>query len=138
MSGLNKVFLIGNVGKDPEIRTLQGDVKVATFSLATSENYKNKDCEWAEKTEWHNIVAWRNAAETVERTVQKGTKLHIEGKITQRSWEDKDKNKKYITEIIVERIMPLANMIKKEEKAASTESSHNEPPPPAPDDVLPF
>lgn len=96
---INKAILIGNVGKDPEIRTLEGGVKVANFSLATSENWKDKQGEKHETTEWHNIVLWRGLAEVAEKWVHKGDTLYIEGKLTTRSWDDKDGNKRYITEI---------------------------------------
>lgn len=92
---LNKVDLIGRVGKDPEIKTTNNGNKVANFSLATSEKYKNE-----EKTEWHNIVIWGKLADIVERYVTKGQLLYLSGKITTRSYEDKDGNKKYITDIV--------------------------------------
>lgn len=96
---VNKVILVGNVGKDPEVRTVESGVKVARFSLATSETYKNKAGEKVTNTEWHNIVMWRSLAEIAEKYVKKGTQLYIEGRIRNRSWEDKDKNKRFTTEI---------------------------------------
>src|SRR5262245_1736424 len=98
MSGVNKVILVGNVGKDPEVRYLENGVAQARFSLATSESYKNKNGERVEQTEWHNIVLWRGLAEVAEKYVRKGKMLYIEGKIKTRSYGD-DNNKKYITEI---------------------------------------
>ena len=97
---VNKVFLIGNVGKDPEVRHLENGGPVARFSLATSESYKNRNDEKVTTTEWHNIVIWRRLAEIVEKYVKKGSKLYIEGRITYRSWDDKEGNKKYITEVV--------------------------------------
>ncbi len=99
MSGVNKVILIGRVGKDPEVRYLDNNVAVAKFSLATSESYK-KDGQRVEQTEWHNIVLWRGLAEVAEKYVRKGSLLFIEGKIKSRSWEDKDGKKHYATDIV--------------------------------------
>lgn len=100
MSGLNKVLLIGNLGKEPEIRHLDGGYAKATFPLATTENYKNKDGIKQEQTEWHTIVAWRALAESIEKLqLKKGTMLYVEGKIRNRSYDDKDGNKKNYTEI---------------------------------------
>lgn len=96
---VNKVILIGNVGADPDIRYLDGGVAVARFSLATTESYKNKNGERVDQTEWHNIVLWRNLAEIAEKYVKKGMKLYIEGRIRNRSWEDQNGVKKYMTEI---------------------------------------
>ena len=97
---VNKVILIGNVGKDPEVKYIKEDVPVAKFSLATSESYKNKDGEKVTNTEWHNIVVWRGLAKVVEKYVKKGSKLFIEGKLTYRKYEDKDGQTKYFTEIV--------------------------------------
>lgn len=101
---LNKVMLIGNVGKDPEVRYLEGNSgapgrKVANFTLATSERYKDRSGEVRENTEWHNIVVWGQPADVVERFVKKGTQLYIEGRITTRSWTDQSGAKRYTTEI---------------------------------------
>ena len=101
---LNKVMLIGNVGQEPTIRYLdqnspQGATKVASFTLATTERYRDRGGEIRENTEWHNIVAWRNNADVVERFVHKGTQLYIEGKLRTRSWTDQTGNKRYTTEI---------------------------------------
>lgn len=96
---VNKVILVGNVGKDPEVRYLDKDVAVANFSLATSESYTAKNGEKVTTTEWHNIVIWRGLAKVVEQYVKKGDRLYIEGRIRTRSWEDKDGNKRYTTEI---------------------------------------
>lgn len=99
---INKVILVGNVGKDPEIRHLDSGVAVANFPLATSENYTAKNGDKVESTEWHNIVAWRGLAEVVEKYVTKGRQLYIEGKIKTRSWEDKEGNKRYTTEVVAD------------------------------------
>lgn len=96
---VNKVILIGNVGADPDIKYLEGGVAVARFSLATTESYKNKNGDRVDQTEWHNIVLWRNLAEIAEKYVKKGMRLYIEGRIRNRSWEDQNGVKKYMTEI---------------------------------------
>jgi single-strand DNA-binding protein len=99
---VNKVFLLGNVGKDPEIRSTAGGNMVANFSLATSDRFQDPQGNWQDRTEWHTLVAFKRTAEIVRDYVKKGSKLFIEGKIQTRSWEDKDtKAKRYRTEIIV-------------------------------------
>lgn len=96
---LNKVILVGHVGRDPEIRHLDNNLTVARFSLATSESYKNKSGERITNTDWHNIVVWRGLADIAERFVKKGALICVEGKIRNRSWDDKEGNKRYSTEI---------------------------------------
>jgi single-strand DNA-binding protein len=103
---LNKVMLIGNVGKDPEVRSFE-NTKKANFSLATTESYKNKNGEKVTNTEWHNIVVWRGLADVAEKWVKKGTQLYVEGKIVNRSYDDKDGQKKYITEIVADNFVML-------------------------------
>ena len=103
-------MLIGNVGRDPEVRYLDGSAgqaKVATFTLATTERYRDRNGETRENTEWHNIVAWRSTADVVERFVKKGTQVYIEGRIRTRSWDDQNGNKKYTTEIIADTLQLL-------------------------------
>lgn len=100
MSGVNKVILIGNLGKDPEVRSIEGGAKVASFSLATNEVFKGKDGNKVEQTEWHNIVVWRGLAELSEKYLKKGSQIYLEGRIKTRSWDDKEGNKRYITEIV--------------------------------------
>jgi single-strand DNA-binding protein len=97
---VNKVILVGNVGKDPETRHLEGGNTVSKFSLATSEVYKNKEGEKITNTEWHNIVLWKGLAEIAEKYVKKGSQLYIEGRIRTRSYTDQDNNTRYVTEII--------------------------------------
>jgi single-strand DNA-binding protein len=100
--GVNKVILLGNVGKDPEIRSTAGGMTVASFSLATADRAKDQTGNWVDKTEWHNLVAFNRTAEIVRDYVKKGTQLFIEGKIQTRSWDDKESGqKKYRTEILV-------------------------------------
>jgi single-strand DNA-binding protein len=104
---INKVILVGNLGKDPELRFTPSGVAVATFSLATSERYKDREGQQQEKTEWHNIVAWRQLAEICEKYLHKGKQVYIEGKIHTRSYEDKDGNKRYVTEIVADQMQML-------------------------------
>lgn len=104
---VNKVILVGNVGKDPETRHLDKGVAVSNFPLATSENYTAKTGEKISSTEWHNIVAWRGLSELAEKYIKKGSQLYIEGRIKTRSWDDKDGVKHYITEIYAETIQLL-------------------------------
>ena len=111
---LNKVMLIGNVGRDPEVRYLDGNgangagTKVATFTLATSERYRDRSGELRENTEWHNIVAWRQSADIAEKFVRKGTQLFIEGRLRTRSYTGQDGVKKYTTEITVDNLQLLS------------------------------
>lgn len=97
---VNKVILIGNLGKDPEVRRLENGAVVAKFSVATNENYKDKMGEWQTQTEWHDVVVWRHLAERAEQNLKKGSQIYVEGKLTHRSWEDKDGIKRYTTEVV--------------------------------------
>lgn len=100
MAGVNKVILVGNLGKDPEVRHLDNGRAVANFPIATSETYKNKQGERVTNTEWHNIVLWTPLAEIAEKFLKKGSQVYIEGKLTTRSWDDQDGNKRYTTEVV--------------------------------------
>ena len=104
---LNKVMLIGNVGRDPEVRYLEGNTKVATFTLATTERFKDRSGETRENTEWHNIVAWRQSADVAERFVRKGTSLYIEGRLRTRTWNDQQGAQHSRTEITVDNMQLL-------------------------------
>ena len=111
---LNKVMLIGNVGNDPEIRYLdsnpqgpQGNAKVASFRLATTERYRDRNGETRENTEWHNIVAWRSNADVIERFVHKGSQIYVEGRLRTRKWTDRDGKDRYTTEIQVDNLQLL-------------------------------
>lgn len=97
---VNKVVLIGNLGRDPEIRRLESGTAVGKFSVATNENYKGKNGEWQTQTEWHDVVVWRNLAESAERNLKKGKLVYVEGKLTHRKWQDKEGNDRYNTEIV--------------------------------------
>ncbi|MBL4662159.1 MAG: single-stranded DNA-binding protein [Flavobacteriaceae bacterium] len=103
----NKVQLIGNLGNDPEIIMLESGKKLAKFSLATNDSYKNAKGEKVEQVQWHNLIAWNKTAEIVEQYVTKGKEIAIEGKLTSRSYEDKDGQKRYITEVVVNELLML-------------------------------
>jgi single-strand DNA-binding protein len=118
MSGINKVILVGRLGKDPEIKSFENGVKKASFTLATSETRKDKEGNRVEQTEWHNIVCWRNLAEIAEKYLTKGKLIYLEGKIRTRSWEEPNNNtKRYITEVEVSTFTMLGS--KAEEGAKS-------------------
>jgi len=138
MAGVNKVILLGNLGKDPEIQNFESGVKKAAFSLATTEVYKNKDGNNVEQTEWHNIVLWRNLADVAEKYLRKGAQIYIEGKIKTRSWEDKEKNKRYITEIVGDNMTMLRTKKDSQQENSIAESNNNDAITAAPDDDLPF
>lgn len=105
---VNKVILVGNVGKDPEVRYSQSGTPVANFSLATNERFKGRNDEWQERTEWHSIVAWQRLAEIVGEYVSKGSKIYVEGKIQTSSWEDRQSGeRKYRTEIVARELLLL-------------------------------
>ncbi len=103
----NKVQLIGNLGNDPEIITLDSGKKLAKFSIATNEHYKNSKGEKVTETQWHNVVAWGKTAEIIESYVSKGKEVAVEGKLTTRSWEDKEGNKRYTTEVVCNELLLL-------------------------------
>ena len=97
---VNRVILIGNLGRDPEIRRLENGAVVAKFSIATNENYKDKSGEWQTQTEWHDVVVWRALAERAESQLKKGAQVYIEGKLTHRSWQDQEGNNRRTTEVV--------------------------------------
>lgn len=139
MRGVNKVILVGNLGKDPEIKYFENGVPKVSFSLATSESYTTKSGEKVDSVEWHNIVLWRGLAEVAEKYLKKGDGIYIEGKIRNRSWDDADGNKKYITEIEVANMVMLGrrNITNNENTATPTQASapmpkstNSEPPQP--------
>ncbi len=129
MAGVNKVILVGNLGKDPEVRYLEGGTAVANFTLATSETYKDKGGNRIEQTEWHNVVVWRGLAEIAEKYLRKGSMVYIEGKLRTRPWEDKDGVKRYTTEIIADNMTMLGG---KRDENTSTPT-----PPPTPTQNIP-
>lgn len=120
--GVNKATLIGNLGRDPEVRYLDSGVAVANFPLATSERYRNKEGNYVDRTEWHNIVMWRGLAETAGKYLKKGSTIYIEGRITTRSWDDAEGQKKYRTEI------EASEMLMLDSRDANSGGNTNEPP----------
>ena len=131
MAGINRVILVGNLGKDPEVMTFDNGVKKASFSLATTESYKNKEGAKVDQTEWHNIVVWRGLAEVAERYLRKGSQIYLEGKIKTRSYEQ-DGIKKYITEIYGDNFTMLGG------RKDGGEAAHDHTPqPPAPQQETP-
>ena len=117
MAGVNKVILVGNLGKDPQVNYLDNGIAVANFSLATTESYKNKEGEKVSQTEWHNIVLWRGLAEVAEKYLKKGSSVYIEGKIKTRKWEDKEGVTKYTTEILGDSMTMLGGKPMSESKS---------------------
>lgn len=124
-NSVNKVILVGNLGKDPEIRTLESGTKVAGFSMATSEKYKDKITgEQRVQTDWHNIVMWRSLAEIAEKYLRKGMQIYVEGKLRTRSWHDKEGNARYTTEVVAENMV----MMSRSGNEASQSGGHSENP----------
>jgi|TARA_B110000459_G_C16624235_1_gene503943 single-strand DNA-binding protein len=108
MAGINKVILVGNLGKDPEVRYLEGGTAVANFPIATSETFKDRTSgDKKTNTEWHNIVAWRGLAEIAEKYLKKGSQIYLEGKLRTRQWQDKDGNNRYTSEIVADNLQML-------------------------------
>ena len=135
---VNKVILVGNLGKDPELRYTPAGAAVANFSLATTERYKDRDGNRQEKTEWHNIVAWRQLAEICGKYLHKGKQIYLEGKIQTRSYDDRDGNKRYMTEIVMDQMHMLGNkndsggsQYRPEDQAFRPQSSPAQQPKPA-------
>ena len=144
MASLNKVMLIGNLGKDPEVRYTAAGTAVASFSLATSERFKNKAGEWEEKTEWHNITLWARLAEIAGEYLAKGKTVYIEGRLQTRKWQDRDGKDRYTTEIVGEKMQMLSGKGEGggRQNGGRTESQGQEPayeePAFNPDDDIPF
>ena len=107
MSGVNKVILVGNIGKDPEIRYMDGNIAKTRFSLATTEVFKDKNGARSEQTEWHNVVMWRTMAENAHKLLSKGMQIYVEGKIHTNNWTDREGHKKSVTEIVAEHFILL-------------------------------
>lgn len=128
MSGVNKVILVGNLGRDPEVRTLENGTKVANFTLATSETYKNKEGQRITQTEWHNVVLWRGLADVAERFLKKGNQVYIEGRLRTRSWDDKDGIKRYTTEIFGDNMTMLGGRRDMDEPESSSPGSEETAP----------
>lgn len=159
---VNRVILIGNLGRDPEVRRLENGAVVAKFSVATNENYKDKSGEWQSQTEWHDVVVWRSLAERAEQQLKKGGQIYLEGKLTHRSWQDQEGNNRRTTEVVASYFRLLGRKESSggsgggyfpstEDEAASTNVSNAATPTPTPaapsttkeggapaDDDLPF
>jgi len=119
---INKVILVGNLGSDPEVRTLENGTKVARFSVATNENYQDKSGEWQKITEWHNITAWRGLAERAEKYIKKGHMVYVEGKLTTRKWQDQNGNDRYSTDVVARILRTLERR-----ESSNTSNSNNFP-----------
>ena len=130
---INKVILIGNLGADPELRYTQSGTPVASFRIATSERWKDKDGNQQEQTEWHNIVAWRRLAEICGEYLNKGSRVYIEGKLQTRKWQDQNGNDRYTTEIIARELEMFGGRQENADNADSTPPNGEEPP--TPEDV---
>ncbi|MCB9361603.1 MAG: single-stranded DNA-binding protein [Flavobacteriales bacterium] len=129
MAGINKVILVGNLGKDPEVRYLEGGTAVANFPIATSETYKDRTSgEKKTITEWHNVVVWRGLAEIAEKYLKKGNQVYIEGKLRTRQWQDKDGNNRYTTEIVGDNMQMLGGKRDDSTPSNTNTSSQAEPP----------
>jgi single-strand DNA-binding protein len=123
MRGVNRVTLIGNLGKDPEIQYLEGNIAVAKFPLATTESFKDKNGQMVSQTEWHTVVLWRGLAELAQRYLHKGSLVYIEGRLRTRNWEDKDKNKRFATEVVGDNLVMLDKRKDAEHYGSSTDGS---------------
>jgi single-strand DNA-binding protein len=139
MRGVNRVMLIGNLGKDPEVQYLEKNISVAKFPLATTETHKDKNGKLISQTEWHIIVLWRGLAELAQKYLHKGSLIYVEGRLRTRSWEDRDGNKKFATEIVADNLIMLDKRSDSSSNfpqslPAETENlegfNNNEPPPP--------
>lgn len=124
MRGVNRVMLIGNLGKDPDVQYLEGNIGVAKFSLATTETYKDRGGKLVSQTEWHTVVLWRGLAELAQKYLHKGSLVYIEGRLRTRSWEDKEGNKKFATEVVGDNLI----MLDKRGEGHSVSHDHNESP----------
>lgn len=125
MRGVNRVVLIGNLGREPDLQHLEGNIAVAKFPLATTETYKDKNGNLVSQTEWHTVVLWRGLAELAQRFLHKGSLIYLEGRIRTRTWEDKDKNRRFSTEIIGDNLVMLDK--RKEQSEMSNGDNHHAP-----------
>lgn len=124
MRGVNKVILIGNLGRDPEVRYTQGGSAVATLNIATSDSWTDKSGQKQERTDWHRVVVWQRLAEIAKEYLSKGQRVYIEGRIQTRSWDDREGNKRYTTEIVANQMLMLGG------RGGGDEMSQEAPPPP--------
>jgi single-strand DNA-binding protein len=137
---VNKVILIGRLGADPEVRYTGGGTAVTNFRMATSRTYNNKQGERVDETEWHRCVAFGRTAEVCGEYLHKGSQIYLEGRLRTRDWEDKDGNKRYTTEILIDRMQMLGSRGEREQAAAAPggEDPFNKLPDDVPDDDVPF
>ena len=139
MAGINKVILVGRLGRDPELKYTPDGVPVATFSIATSEEWKDKNTgEKQERTEWHRIVAWRKLGEICGEYLRKGSQVYIEGRLQTRSWDDRDGNKRYMTEIVAFTMQMLDSKGRGSDGQSGGVPAPMEEPPNLPEDDIPF
>ena len=122
MRGVNRVMLIGNLGKDPDVQFLEGNIAVAKFPLATTETFKDRSGKLVSQTEWHTVVLWRGLAELAQKYLHKGSLVYIEGRLRTRSWEDKEANRKFATEVVGDNLIML-------DKRTDTGGHHHTPAP---------
>jgi single-strand DNA-binding protein len=123
MRGVNRVMLIGNLGKDPDVQFLEGNIGVAKFPLATTETFKDRSGKLVSQTEWHTVVLWRGLAELAQKYLHKGSLVYIEGRLRTRSWEDKEGNRKFATEVVGDNLI----MLDKRTDSSGSSSLHGEP-----------
>jgi single-strand DNA-binding protein len=123
MRGVNRVMLIGNLGKDPDVQFLEGNIAVAKFPLATTETFKDRSGKLISQTEWHTVVLWRGLAELAQKYLHKGSLVYIEGRLRTRSWEDKDGNRKFATEVVGDNLIMLD---KRTDSGANAGNMHND------------
>ena len=138
MRGVNKVTLIGNLGKDPELQMLEGNIAVVKFPLATTESHKDKTGKMISQTEWHTVVLWRGLAELAEKYLHKGSLVYIEGRLRTRSWEDKDGNKKFATEVVGDNLIMLDKRSDNNTNNDGLENFNTEISPTDPEGNLPY
>ena len=138
MAGVNKVILVGNLGADPEVKYTPSGKSVANFRIATSEQWTNKDGEKEERTEWHRIVAWGRLGEICGEYLHKGKQVYVEGRLQTKTWEDRDGNKRYTTEIIAQAMQMLGAAGKEERSRSAEDRFPVEEPVTIPDDDIPF
>ena len=142
MGSVNKVILLGNLGKDPVIRTIPSGAKVASFSLATTEVYKDKNGQKVQQTEWHNVVAWRNMAETAEKYLKKGSPVYVEGRLRTRKWQDNDGKDRYSVEVNADALVLVGarqgdGSASPEVQESGFDNSFQDPSPASPNENLP-
>ena len=123
MRGVNRVMLIGNLGKDPEVQHLEGNIAVAKFPLATTETFKDRTGKLVSQTEWHTVVLWRGLAELAQKYLHKSSLVYIEGRLRTRSWDDKDGNRKFATEVVGDNLIMLDKRVDSTSHPVSGESS---------------